>query len=261
MENSVLIKVENEIATVTLNRPAVHNAFVLEMFLELQKAFALLDADDRVRVVFLTGAGKNFSAGGDIQHFKDCLDSGSHLSGELIASGAAASLAIRRCEKPVIALLNGAAAGAGFSLALACDYRVMTKESRLVSAFSKMGFVGDSAGAYFLYKMVGLSKLTEVMALSNPIGGEEAFRLGIASRLAPDGALYETALALANDLISLPPCALSSQKRLYNEWFLPDLEEYMKRENDAMLACAKTADHKEAVLAFFEKRKPVFTGK
>lgn len=255
--DSVLIQVENGIATVSLNRPEKGNSFDGEFFKEVTEAIYLCEADETVQVILLTGSGKNFSVGGDIQQmssFDFLTYDVSILSGEMSAS-------VRKCRKPVVAVVNGVAAGAGCALALACDFRIMTEKSMLMTAFSNVALAGDTGAIYHLYHLVGLAKTIEMMALSEPVKGEEALRLGLATKLAEEGELMEEAMKFAEKLKNRPLYAIAMQKKIYWDTFYQDYEAYCRLEAELFVKTAKSEDHVEAVTAFLQKRKPDFKGR
>lgn len=254
---SVKIEIENQIATVFLHRPEAGNSFDGDFFREVAEAIEECDQNAAVQVVLLTGSGKNFSVGGDIQQ----MASFDFLTYDVSMLSGAMTAAVRRCSKPVIAAVNGTAAGAGCALALACDFRILTKKSILMTAFSNVGLCGDSGCIYHLYHLIGLAKTIEMMALSEPIRGEDALRLGLATKLAEEASLMEEALRFAEKLKNRPLAAIAMQKKLYWDTFYRDYDAYCRLEAELFVKSAKTADHMEAVTAFLEKRKPVFQGK
>lgn len=260
MYEYILLEKVNGIATITLNRPEFGNAFAIPEYNEVKDALEKCGADPEVRVVVITGAGRFFSAGGDVVKFREHIESGEFLKAENVRMAGAMSRAVLECPKPVIASVNGAAAGAGCALALACDFRVVTPKSKFGMAFINMGFCGDTGGIFFLNNMLGIAKTTELMAMGNLVGGEEAYRLGMATRLAEEGKLAEATAELAQTLANKPTQAIARQKKLYYEFFHRDIEEFNNREATYMYECGRTADHKEAVYAFLEKRAPKFTG-
>ena len=217
MYQYLTLKKENEVATITLNRPEVGNAFNVDLYIEVREAMEDCSEDASVRVVVITGAGKHFSSGGDIKHFKRRIDEGKgfHHS-EVLKTGMMIN-AIRLCPKPVVAKINGVATGAGAAVALACDFRVMSVKSKFVFAFSNMAFSGDTNMIYSLERIVGTAKTAEWMALGTIVGGEEAFRLGLTTRLAGEGEgeLDQTADQLITELLGRPTGAIGRQKRLY----------------------------------------------
>lgn len=260
MYGTIEYQVDKHIATITLNRPEVGNAFSIDSYREVRAAVTAASRNDEVRCVVITGAGKHFSAGGDINRFKRLIESGEYLRPENVLAAGEMAMAVKTCKKPVIAMINGAAAGAGCSLALACDFRVVTAKSKLVMAFVKMGLSGDTGGLYYLQRLVGVAKATEMMMLGEPVGGEDALRLGLATVLAEEGALEAQTYALAGKLAKSAGIALACQKKLMVETFYADLAEYLKQEATYMVECSHTSDFAEAVNAFLEKRPPEFTG-
>ena len=262
MYETLLLEKNNGIATITFNRPEAGNAFDMTSYNDLYNAIQECGADDEVRVVILTGAGKHFSAGGDIKEFKALIEKGTGLDAKDVATAGDTAEAIRRCPKPVIAMINGAAVGAGCSIALACEFRVMSPKSMMTMAFVNMGFSGDTGAIYYLTKLAGVAKATEMMALGEPLFAPEALRLGLVTKVSEsEETLADTAIALAKKLIAKPGRAIALQKRLFFEFFYRDLPQFSIREGDYMHECSLTEDHVEAVNAFLEKRKPVFKGK
>ena len=242
------------IARVTINRPEVNNSLNVKSFEEIADVFLDIDRDETVRTVILTGNGKNFSAGGDIN---DMTTKGL-ISYESSKKAAKMGEAIKRCSKPVIAAINGTAAGAGLGLALACDLRVMSEKSKLMTAFVNMGLAGDTGTLYHLYHIVGLSKATELMMLSEPISGKNAIEMGLTTLLTEDYELEEKAISLAESLSQKPPIALKLQKELVYKCCYSDFDSYCEMEANFFDKCGETKDHMEAVTAFFEKRSLYF---
>lgn len=254
MYEHIKLAVTDNIATITIDRPASNNALNAQMFRDLISTAEHCDADDAVKVIILTGAGKNFSAGGDIKE----MASFDFISYDLSILTGQASLALRKCKKPVIAMVNGAAAGAGCGIALGADFRIMTEESCLLTAFSNVALPGDTGCIYHLHQIVGLAKTLELMAFSAPVYGEEALRLGLATKLAPEGKLLEEAEAFAKKLLRRPLAAIAMQKQLYYEVFYRDYMSYNRIEAENLAKAGASADHREAVTAFLEGRKPKF---
>lgn len=260
MFKHILYANDNGIAKITLNRPEFGNAFAPDEYAEIGKAIDLASNDSAVRVVIVTGAGKNFSAGGDINRFKRLIDSKEYLPKEGVINAGAMATAIKDCAKPVIAMINGAAAGAGAALAMACDFRVMSEKSKLATSFIGMGFSGDTGLIYFLIASIGVSRTTELLMLPKPISAKEAYDLGICNRVAVEGELESTTMELANKLANQPTQAITRQKKLLKEFFFKDLREFNAREAVYMCETGRTQDHEEAVNAFLGKRPPVFKG-
>lgn len=261
MSGDVTYVLEDGIATITINRPEFSNALSKDLYGELKDYFEQCGEDDTVRAVVLTGAGKHFSAGGDIKRFKRLIETEEYLREDNVSQAGAMGAAIRRCPKPTIAMVNGTAAGAGCSIALACDFRVVSPSSRFVMAFIKMGLSGDTGGIFYLTKLVGVGKATEMLMLGTPVDGKEALRLGLASRMAEhDDALQAEAHRLAAKLAASPLQAIQRQKALINTFFYQELEAFTRQEVAYMVECSQTEDFKEAVYAFLEKRPPNFRG-
>ncbi|MDL2302305.1 enoyl-CoA hydratase/isomerase family protein [Lachnospiraceae bacterium OttesenSCG-928-D06] len=258
---TILYEVKDKIATITLNRPETGNAFAKESYVEVRAALEKASKDEGVQVVVLTGAGKHFSAGGDIKRFKRLIESGEFLQKENVAAAGRMARAVKECDKPVIAMINGAAAGAGCALALACDFRVLEAKSKMVMSFIKMGLSGDTGGLYYLERLVGVAKATELMMLGDVLNGEQALKLSLATMVAEEGTLAETTYDLAKRLAKAPTFAIARQKRLLYETFYADIETYAEKEAEFMVECSHSADFAEAVDAFLEKRAPAFTGK
>ena len=254
MDEHIKLHIEGGIATITIDRTASNNALNAPMFRDLISTVEHCDSDDAVKVLIITGTGKNFSAGGDIKE----MASFDFISYDLSILTGQASLALRKCSKPVVAMVNGAAAGAGCGIALGADFRIMTEESCLLTAFSNVALPGDTGCIYHLHQIVGLAKTIELMALSTPVFGEEALRLGLATRIAPEGKLEEETRAFAVKLLHRPLGAVAMQKQLYYEVFYRDYMAYSRIEAENLGKAGASADHREAVTAFLEKRKPHF---
>ena len=260
MNNDVLFSMSGKIATITFNRPEQGNAFSKDSYQMTKEYIERCSSDMGVGAVVITGEGKHFSAGGDIKRFKTLIDSGEFLKEENILMAGSMADAIRRCPKPVIAMVNGAAAGAGCSAALACDFRIVTPESKFIMAFIKLGLSGDTGGLYYLQKLLGIAKTTELMMLGEAVGGEEAVKIGLAVKLVDKSDLKKETYKLAEKLANSPLMAIRRQKALMYEFFFTDLGEYTEKEARYMTECSYTEDFKEAVDAFLEKRPPVFRG-
>lgn len=246
-------------ATLTLNRPEFGNAFATESYGEIRDYMEKLGADPGVGAIVITGKGRFFSAGGDIQWFKQKIEEGTYIQKENVLHAGEMSRAIRKCPKPVIAMVNGSAAGAGFSCALACDFRVVTPSTKLVMAFINMGLCGDTGSILTLTKLIGVDKAERMMMTGEPVKGEEAVRIGLATMLAEEDKLAEVTYAFANKLASKPTRVMGVQKRLLFKYFYQQLDgEFSQDEAEAMAGCSREYDFEEAVNAFIEKRKPVY---
>jgi 2-(1,2-epoxy-1,2-dihydrophenyl)acetyl-CoA isomerase len=259
MGQHTLVSVENKIGTVTINRPDLGNAFTKETFAEVREDVESLAANNDVNCIVITGAGRFFSTGGDITWFKGMVEKGEVFTEADMRVASDMALAIAKCPLPVIAMVNGAAAGAGFSLAAACDFRVVTEKSTFVMAFINVGLPVDTLGFYNLTKIVGLNRARELSFTARPVGGKEALAIGLADRLAEEDKLAETTMALARQLADMPLMVIRKQKEMIAKFFRSDVEDFIKIESKNFVECFPSADVKEAVNAFLEKRKPKFT--
>jgi 2-(1,2-epoxy-1,2-dihydrophenyl)acetyl-CoA isomerase len=261
--NEVLIvEQDGGVLTLTMNRPDVLNAFNDELLAALQTALSDAAVESSVRAIILTGAGRGFSAGQDLSVLQERYADGRtpSLGNHFREHYLPVVLAIRTIEKPVIAALNGVAAGAGASMALACDLRVASDKASLVEAFVRVGLIPDSGGTFILPLLVGLAKASELAFTGARVDAEEALRLGLVNRVVPADELVETTLAWAHELAALPTRAIGLTKRGFNRALMPELEELLEHEAQLMEEAGRTADHIEGVKAFLEKRKPQFTG-
>lgn len=258
MASVVLLEKQGTTAILTLNRPDAFNAFDLDLMAALQEHLASLAVDPSVRAVVLTGAGKAFCAGGDLKWML------SHPLGAPAAIHRLAALfhlcviEMRRMPKPVIGALNGAAAGGGFSTALACDFRVMNKSAVLRQAYTASGLCLDGGGTFTLPRIVGLSRALEIAAFDAPISADQALAWGLATRVCDDGQALPQALEMAQQLSAKAIGAFGFAKQLFNDSFSTSLESQLERERAAIEAAAAGAEGKEGIAAFSEKRKPKF---
>lgn len=242
MYQHIKLHIENKIGTITINCPKSANAVNPSIYAEIKDAMCGCVINEEVNVVVLTGEGKHFSAGGDIREFKELIESETYIEERSIQLAGNTAEAIRRCPKPVIAMINGAAAGAGCSLALACDFRIMEPKSRLSMAFINMALPGDTGGIYYLYKLLGPARTEELIMTGRPVGGEEAFRLGLANRLAPEGGLYEETMAFAGELAARPQLAIKRQKQMILDFFYKDIAAFTEAEGRYMVECSRSED-------------------
>lgn len=258
MDGIITVEQRGRVALITHNRPEVSNAFAYESYGAIRSAAETLGKDPSVGAIVITGAGKHFSAGGDILRFKQLIDTGEFLVAENILYADQMVAAIRRCPKPVIAMVNGVATGAGLSCALSCDFRVVAPSSKLVMAFVNMGLCGDTGSLYFLPKLVGIPEAQRMMMTGEPVKGEDALKTGLASILAEEGTLEETAMAFAEKLANRSTAAIAAQKEIVNKYFFQDMDAYFQDEVAAMAALSRKPDFKAAVYAFLEKKMPQF---
>lgn len=254
----VLFEIKNNIAFITLNRPEKFNSFNREMALLVQHCLDdIADAND-VRCVYITGAGKAFSAGQDLSELTGDEPMGidrilSEHYNPIISR-------IRALAKPVVAAVNGVAAGAGANIALCCDVVVATRSASFIQAFSKIGLIPDSGGTYFLPRLIGWQKASAMMMLADKITAEEAERTGMIYKLFPDETFADESIKIADTLAQMPTQGLALTKKALNYSFVSSLNEQLQREDDLQRKAALTYDYNEGVQAFLEKRKPVFKG-
>ena len=260
-ETPVLTEVRGPILIITLNRPEAKNAANLALSKGVAAAIDRLDADDTLSVGIITGAGGTFCVGGDV---KSMAAGRAPLPFEAkmanLRRGMEVSRILHTMPKPVVAQLDGAAAGAGLSIALSCDLRVASASCKITTAFAKVGFSGDYGGTYFLTKMLGSAKARELYLMSPVLSAQEAYNLGMVSKVVPDADVEAEALELARSLAQGPSVALGYIKRNINNAETMTLEACFDGEAIHHTRAGETTDHKEAAKAFVEKRKPTFQG-
>ncbi len=256
-----VVTTEAGVRTLTLDRPERLNAVNARLADELPHALHAAAADDAVRAVVITGAGRGFCAGLDLGD-PVSLTRGTRAErlDPLYWVGAWVQ-ALVTCEKPVIAAVNGAAAGAGFGLALACDLRVVGRSAKLTAGYVRRGLSPDAGVTWFLPRLVGHGRATEIMLTGRDVTAEEAERIGLATRVVDDEAVVATAEAMATALAAGPPIALALTKRLLAESAQATLEAQLRSELAHIKTCFQTEDVREAVAAFAEKRQPRFQGR
>lgn len=251
-------EVAGGIATITLNRPDVYNALNDEITFEMQDAFKACAKDAEVRVVVLTGEGKAFCSGQDLKagggQKRSFLDSLHRRYNPIIR-------AMRNLPKPVLCRLNGVAAGAGCSLALACDMIIAAEEATLIEVFINIGLVPDSGSAYFLPRLVGMSKAFELCAMGNRLKAAEAHQLGIITKVVPAAELDAAMKVYTDYFAKAPTRAIGLIKKMLNKSATTDLDAMLDYEAYSQETAGSTYDHAEGVKAFLEKRKPAFLGK
>lgn len=260
MSDVVLLAVEDGVATVTLNRPQVLNAMNGEMMLQLRPIAESVQRDPSVRAVVLRGAGAAFMAGGDVSVFHEHL---AELPELIVRWGREmhfAFLALRRMGKPVLASVHGAVAGAGFSLMCAADLAIAAADTRFTLAYANIGASPDGGSSHFLPRLVGYRKAMELALLADRFDAETAHTLGLVNWVVPNEKLAEETARLAQRLANGPTHAYGEAKRLMNQSLAMSIEAQMEEELAAFARCAGTADLREGVSAFVEKRKPAFRG-
>lgn len=258
MYETILYELAGHVAKITMNRPDKFNSFTELMHKELMDALKKSDKNPEVRAIVLTGAGKAFNAGQDLGEVQGVdIDFGEFLRkryNPLI-------MQMQKTEKPIIAAVNGIAAGAGMSLALACDIRLVSEKASFTDVFVNIGLVPDSGGCYFLPRLVGLGKALELAMTGDKVTAEEAYRIGLANKVLPLEGFEEQVMAYAERLAQLPTKGIGLIKRTMIKGLTMNLEETLEYEAYAQEIAGATEDHKEGVQAFFEKRPPVFKGK
>jgi len=247
------------VRTITLNRPQALNAFNETLKDELIDALKAAARDKSVRCLVVTGAGRAFCAGQDLKDRTDGAGPGS-FSDSLRDKYNPMIMTIRTMEKPVIAAVNGVAAGAGCSLALACDLRVVADKATFIQAFVKIGLVPDSGATFLLPRLVGMGKAFELAVTGDPLDAGTALTLGLANSVVPSEALLTATMDLANRLAQAPTRAIGLTKRAMNRALLVDLESALDYEADMQEIAGRSPDFAEGVSAFMEKRQPRFTG-
>lgn len=258
--NSIELKIDKKVAFITLNRPDVFNSFNREMAFALQDTLDACETKEEVRAIVLTGNGKAFCAGQDLKEvtspdlnpgFRKILDE--HYNPIVTR--------IRNINKPIIAAVNGVAAGAGANIALSCDVVVANEHASFIQAFSKIGLIPDSAGTFFLPRLIGFQKASALAMLGDKVSAEEAERMGMIYKVIPSEDFDEDVNKLAFKLANMPTKALGMIKELFNKSMTNDLNEQLAMESKYQIEAAQSEDYAEGVAAFVEKRKPEFKGK
>lgn len=256
--SAVLVEIINDVAFVTFNRENKLNAFNREMSLLLQQVLDECKNNTAVRAIYISGNGKSFSAGQDLAEVTD--PNGPGLEKILSEQLNPVITRIRNIPKPIIAAVNGVAAGAGANIALSCDIVVASSSSFFIQAFSKIGLVPDSGGTYFLPRLIGWQKASALMMLGDKVGAEEAERMGMIYKVFPDETFREESVRLAMVLAQMPTKALALTKEALNRSAGNSFEQQLKCEDELQTIAGGTSDYQEGVAAFIQKRKPVFKG-
>jgi 2-(1,2-epoxy-1,2-dihydrophenyl)acetyl-CoA isomerase len=265
--NDLLASLDENVLTLTMNRPEARNAMSNAMTSALAEQLAKAELDPAVKCIVLTGAGKGFCAGGDVKGMAsrgdgtvgdNTLDAAIHR--QRVNQRATAGK-LFKMPKPTIAALPGAAAGAGLSLALACDLRIMASTAVLTTAFARVGFSGDYGGTYFLTQLVGAAKARELYYLSERVSAEEALRLGLTNWVCASEELASKTREIAGRLAKGPTVAFRYIKENLNRALCGDVDDCLDLEATHHIHCGQTEDHREAAKAFVEKREPVFKGR
>jgi len=256
----ILFEVDQGVARITLNRPDVLNSIHTAMSGELQDALGQATRERQVRALLLTGAGRGFCAGQDLDEVRpgaavdDFAAHARKVYTPLVRG-------LRALEKPVVCAVNGVAAGAGANLALACDLVLAAEEASFVQAFAKIGLVPDTGGSFFLPRLVGLARATALTMLGEKVAAQQAVEIGLIYRAYPAATLLDEASKLASHLAAQPTFGLGLTKRLLNASLVNDLDTQLELEAELQGVAGRSADYAEGVAAFLAKRKPIFTGR
>ena len=266
--NTIILKKEEHIASIIMNRPDRLNAATPEMFKELREALDEVNNDDDIRVGILAGAGRGFCSGSDIKEESSIGERGLHPGKSveehrqrIRRNPQKVTLAIRNLEKPIIAMVNGPAVADGFDWALACDLRVGSENAKFMNAFVTMALFPNTGATWLLPRVIGLGKALEVLFTGDWLNAEEAYRIGVLNKLVPSADLESETTALARKLAEGPPISLRLLKMQTYKGLEMSLEAALELAADGEAMTLTSEDHKEALAAFFEKRKPIFQGK
>ena len=259
---TIMLDTDSSVATITLNRPDKLNAIGGPMREEIGAALAQIKADQELRVAVLTGAGRGFCAGGDIDNLKRLREAGDEQGfQDILAKGKGVSRYIRSMSKPFIAAVNGPCAGAGFSLALSCDMRIASEKASFGPSFARIGLHPDWGGSWLLPRLIGTARSCELVFTGNMVSASEAERIGLVNRVVPHEELLSTVAELARAMARNPPGALRLAKQSIYGSLTSDFETAAAAETEAQMECFRSEDFLEGVTAFVEKRKPNFTGR
>ncbi|MBW2005920.1 MAG: enoyl-CoA hydratase/isomerase family protein [Deltaproteobacteria bacterium] len=259
MNELVKLDVIEGIARVTLNRPKAFNAFGLDMIQLLSEKLIELAMEKSVVGVIITGEGKAFCAGADLKWLSDFGKSYGEAFHELAARYHQAILEIRRMPKPVVAAINGIAAGGGFSMALASDFRIIEESAILRHAYTTNGLSIDGGGTFTLPRLVGLARAMEIAAFDRPISSKQALSWGLATEVVEDGQAVKRAIELIKEMKRIPLSSFAACKKLITDSFNTSFETQLEKERDTLSWCADHPNGQEGIRAFLEKRKPVYT--
>jgi len=258
MEKTVIMEQKDSIAVVRLNRPKAYNAFDAITIKALRDILMTLARDESIKGVVLTGVGKAFCAGGDLRWLSSYKDNYGDAFYELAAIYHQAILEIRRMPRPVVAAINGLAAGGGLSMALACDFRIIESSAMLKQAYTSNGLSIDGGGTFMLPRIVGMGRAMEIAVFDPDISAEKALELGLVTEVVEDGQAVDTAVELVRQITNGAHCSFRASKELINESFNRSLEAQLEQERRWLVSCAEHPHGQEGIRAFLEKRKPEF---
>ena len=257
---TLLFDVRDNVAHITLNRPEAANSINIEMGKDLMHAALRCDEDPEIRAVLISGAGKIFSGGGDLKAFSAKGNQLPYHVKEITTYLHAAMSRLTRMDAPVVAAVHGAVAGAGMSIAIACDIVVAAETTRFMVAYTRAGLVPDGSSTYFLPRIVGLKRALELTLTNRMFSAQEALQWGLVTRVVPDNELLAQTSAMAVQLAAGPTRAYGISKRLLHSGWTETLETQMENESQAIANSARTADAREGITSFLEKRPPKFKG-
>ncbi len=258
MSNPILTGQHGNILEITLNRPDVYNALNLDMLKMLGETLSSAAIDPSIQAVLLTGKGKAFCSGGDLKWISQQTEDAGSVLYRLAPQFHLSITEIRRMEKPVVAAINGIAAGGGFSLALACDFRVMGHSTILQQAYTSSGLSIDGGGSFALPRLVGLARAMEIMAFDHPISSAQALAWGLVTKVVPDDEVRSEALAMLDHLTKTALHSFAWSKKLLNASLNNTLETQLELERQGISDCAAHPNGQEGIQAFVEKRRPSF---
>jgi len=258
---TLLFNVRDHVAHIILNRPDAANSINEEMGKDLMHASLRCDEDPDIRAVLISGAGKMFSGGGDLKAFSAKGEQLPYHVKEITTYLHAAMSRLTRMDAPVVAAVHGAAAGAGLSIAIACDIVIAAETTRFMVAYTRAGLTPDGSATYFLPRLVGFKRALELTLTNRMFSAKEALEWGLVTRVVPDNELLEQAQAMALHLASGPTRAYGIAKRLLHSGWTETLETQMENESQAIAHSTRTEDAREGITAFLEKRPPKFKGK
>lgn len=259
MSDTLIFEKQGQVAIIKLNRPAVFNSFNREMALALQSKLDDLAIDESVRAIIITGMGKAFCAGQDLAEV--VAPDGPNMQTILSEHYNPIIRRIRNVSKPIIAAVNGVAAGAGANIALACDIVLASENASFIQAFSKIGLIPDSAGTFFLPRLIGFQKASALAMTGEKVSATDAEKMGMIYKVLPEPSFMEDVLKLAHDMSVMPTYALGLIKASMNASMTNNLDEQLVLEEINQIKAGNSEDFKEGVAAFIEKRKPEFKGK
>ena len=258
MNGLVLTHQHGKILEIVLNRPEAYNALNLDVMVMLSDTLASAATDDSIKGIMITGKGKAFCSGGDLKWISQQAPDASSTLHKLAPQFHIAITEIRRMSKPVVAAINGIAAGGGFSLALACDFRVMAEMAVLRQAYTSSGLSIDGGGTFSLPRLVGLARALEIAAFDQPISSDQALAWGLVTKVVPDDKVTEETMSMLQGMANSSLHSFAWSKRLLTNSFNNTLETQLELERQGISDCARHPDGQEGIKAFVEKRKPMF---